>query len=371
MFFYFPKIFLFSVLLTASTIQNCFEIKIYYFFLFLVLIFKFLIIIHAKLKGIKNYYLKEFYKDFLFIFFSFFLNFFVEKRIFHFKENLKSDFLKLKNYKFLSGKITEKEEKNNKYHYLIKLKSKFLKNNYYIKLISKKNFNNFSKIKIENFHWLNKPNELNKDFLENFFKTKIFLFCVSNKILISNNCKDSFFHKTKIFFFSFFEKLKEKIINSFENNFNEKDKEFIKSIFLGKNDFKEVDDYLKFKKWGIIHYLSRSGLHANIISSLFSSFSLLFFFDFIKIQIFSFLFLLIFYLITFNSISFKRAFFTYFLYFFCKIRGVSTTPLHIFSFCLSFFLLIDPFYIYDIGFNLSFFSSGILSFLSYIKNFKK
>lgn len=350
-----PKIFYFLIISIILIILN-FNKKKLLFFTFLFLTFLFLI----------NQIFKKNYLNSLFLILFLITNLLFYKKINLFKEKIYSDFKTLIYFKDTYGTVLKKDIKEKKFIYTIEVKNKLLKNNNIIKIISKIDIIPSSFIKIKNIYWLNnKENIKNKDiFFKNFLKTKVSNIGVSKNIKIYNEKNKLFLQKI----INFFEKLKIKIINQVKKNFNKDETELFNAIFLGKNKINNLENYLKFKEWGTIHHLVRAGLHANMIySSIIIIFSL-FFKNFYLSNLLSFIFLIFFYLTTFSSLPFERAIIMFLFYFICKIRNVLTTPLHVFSTCSIFFLLNNPFLLFDLSFQLSFFATGIFAILNYSKN---
>lgn len=130
------------------------------------------------------------------------------------------------------------------------------------------------------------------------------------------------------------------------------------------------NDFIKrlFEEWGIGHYLARSGLHIQIISKILAIIVLFFGFTQTTSFLIQVIFLLFFYIISFSSVSFFRSlimFFVYgFFYFFFKIK---TTSLHTVSFALIGTLLYNPFLFLELGVQLTFLVTTVLSLIGYKK----
>ncbi|MFT6765546.1 MAG: ComEC/Rec2-related protein [Alteromonas naphthalenivorans] len=121
-----------------------------------------------------------------------------------------------------------------------------------------------------------------------------------------------------------------------------------------------------FKKWGILHHLARSGLHLIVfimiwhflLNSLPLSFAC-------KHFIISF-FLLTYFLFSWSSLSFLRAFIVYALYKAGTFAQSKVHPLHaICSVCLL-LLLHNPFHVFFLDFQLSFLLSFCLLWITHI-----
>lgn len=148
------------------------------------------------------------------------------------------------------------------------------------------------------------------------------------------------------------------------------------SIFLGyKNLSKEIEEDIKnkFKEWGIMHILARSGLHL-IVFLLICSFLL----KFIPIHFFIkqliILFITIIYtLLSWTSTSFLRALCALILYKICPFIGKKTDVIHIVTIICFGIIILNPEQIFFLDFQLSFlltFSLAIISKIEIIKKIK-
>lgn len=129
------------------------------------------------------------------------------------------------------------------------------------------------------------------------------------------------------------------------------------SLFLGykkkcKQELAQINE--QFKQWGILHYLARSGLHLVIFIFIWQTvlriipFSL-----FIKNSIM--LLLGIFYFVlTWPSISFIRAFIIFLLYKLCSYANIQSSLLHLLTLCCFLILLYNPLQLFALDFQLSF-----------------
>ncbi len=269
------------------------------------------------------------------------------------------------NKKKLYGFIINKSKINDKkYNYTIYLNDKYLNSQFTIKIISYKDIPLGKSICIMNIFWLSKNLFISeKAFIKSLHITK------STPIGISNNI---YINKNRIFlliesFFSIIEKIKNNINEQIKKIFSEKYEAIYNCVFMGKTD--STNEYYSsdFRNWGISHYLARSGLHTNIIVNLIVMFSLLIFNSSIISFIFSSILLFFFTLISFSSIPFYRSIITFYIFVFCKILKINTSLLKIFSCCTILFIFYNPFYIFELGFQLSFFTTGILASINFFK----
>jgi ComEC/Rec2-related protein len=128
------------------------------------------------------------------------------------------------------------------------------------------------------------------------------------------------------------------------------------SIFCGKKIKSPITTKMKrlFQYWGISHHLARSGLHLIILVSL-----LLFSLSFIAIsgtkkQIFIATVLYFYYIMTFPSIAFMRAFYMYLFYILCKQLKIPGNPQHILLVTTLIILACNPYHLFFLDFQLSF-----------------
>lgn len=127
------------------------------------------------------------------------------------------------------------------------------------------------------------------------------------------------------------------------------------TLFLGGKATKHHHELrTSFSCWGIVHYLARSGLHVMVLIGAWS-----FLLSFVRIpwvivQIFLFLLLSVYYLLSWPSISFIRACIAWLCYQGFGLRGKSTRALHIISLTTLIVLLINPYQLFFLDFQLSF-----------------
>lgn len=143
------------------------------------------------------------------------------------------------------------------------------------------------------------------------------------------------------------------------------------SIFYGKKCKSQTTTHIKklFQYWGISHHLARSGLHLVILITI-----LLFLCSWIPYsqltkQWIILGFLSFYYVLTFSSIAFMRAFYMYVLYTICKQCNLATNPIHILLITTFFILTINPYHLFFLDFQLSFsITMLILCFTQIIQN---
>ncbi|MDP3787948.1 MAG: ComEC/Rec2 family competence protein [Candidatus Chromulinivorax sp.] len=128
------------------------------------------------------------------------------------------------------------------------------------------------------------------------------------------------------------------------------------SIFCGKKIKSQTTTKMKelFQYWGISHHLARSGLHLIILIGL-----LLFLLSFVpcsasKKQWAVVVILCFYYLMTYPSVAFMRAFYMYLLYTLCKQLYVPNNPTHILLITTLLILITNPHHLFFLDFQLSF-----------------
>lgn len=132
---------------------------------------------------------------------------------------------------------------------------------------------------------------------------------------------------------------------------------FFCAIFLGnraiaKNEVESISD--QFKQWGAVHYMVRAGLHLVMFVGIW--FSLLTFIpiSFNAKQILMILICLLYYLLSWSSIAFLRAFLTFLLYKGASLFNLNTHSLHIITLVTLVVLLANPMQLFFLDFQLSF-----------------
>ena len=130
---------------------------------------------------------------------------------------------------------------------------------------------------------------------------------------------------------------------------------FFGLIFFG-NKQKEVVVPLReaFDAWGIAHYLARSGLHLNIFSLILALFFLLIPIGIRYRYVLSLAFSLIYFFLTFSSISIVRAQIMLVLFILAKIFHRQENLLHFLSLTAFLILVFNPYQLFALDFQLTF-----------------
>lgn len=176
------------------------------------------------------------------------------------------------------------------------------------------------------------------------------------------------------------EKFTEHVENLFDAHLREENSSLVKAIILGKSSYLEEEDILTYRNLGLAHILAVSGLHIGIISGF-----LIFLFSHLGIKrkiniILTLLIIWIYgFLIGFPP-SILRSSIMFSILFYSQIIHEPYDSVNTLSFALFLLLLINPLWIFNLGFQLSFiatFSIIILSpkilqlFYPYVNKFTK
>ncbi len=142
---------------------------------------------------------------------------------------------------------------------------------------------------------------------------------------------------------------------------------YFASLFLGERSTnKKFLDHAseQFKFWGISHYLARSGLHMVIFVLLWQFLLRLLPLGYMIKEISLFALGIIYYLFSWSSISFIRAFLIFSFYKWCNIANRLSHFLHILAITTSLALLYNPLYLFFLDFQLSFLLTFALAWIA-------
>jgi hypothetical protein len=142
-------------------------------------------------------------------------------------------------------------------------------------------------------------------------------------------------------------------------------KQLFELLFLGyKAESKITEVDLQFKQWGISHFLARSGLHLNFLIALANSLLIYIPFQWCLKQLIILVIVFLYCLFTWTTIPIMR---TFMLFFFIKLFLCMKHQYDAFNIiCIVWilFLLLNPFYLFFLDFQLTFILSGALTWLS-------
>lgn len=159
-----------------------------------------------------------------------------------------------------------------------------------------------------------------------------------------------------------FIKLKFKIFSSLSRKMTRLTSALFSSLFLGKNssnlNFYRVKYYWNIL--GISHYLARSGIHIMLLLIIWSYVIFMIPISYVCKQILLILISVLFYALSWPSISFTRAIIGSCFFIFCKLRRIAIAPIHVICIICLLDLLANPFNLFLLEFQLSF---GLTFFL--------
>jgi competence protein ComEC len=164
--------------------------------------------------------------------------------------------------------------------------------------------------------------------------------------------------------------LKKHILYSFKKKLSKPTFTLFASLFLGEKKInqKEIEILQRqFKQWGILHILARSGLHLVMVLSAYE-----YIFRFIPLPLpykigILLLLNLIYFALSWPSISFIRAFLIFLFYKIFSLLYIPTHFLHILLLICIVILLINPMQLFFIDFQLSF---GLTFALGWLNQYK-
>jgi predicted membrane metal-binding protein len=127
----------------------------------------------------------------------------------------------------------------------------------------------------------------------------------------------------------------------------------------------------QFATWGISHYLARSGLHLVLFVALWELCLRLIPFPYIIKQGIQLLLILIYFLLSYSSISFLRALWMFIMYKLCLLLSLRPHLLHILLLVATAVLILNPLQLFFLDFQLSFALTYALAWISRLQIPKK
>lgn len=270
------------------------------------------------------------------------------------------------NSKNINGIIIQKNElSKNFYEYLIQV---YFPVTGYVKIRSKIDKNESEYVRVKWIYWLYENQEKTiSDYIDkNIVQSMILANGISGKIVSYSQQHITIIHDLLFFLYT----VKLNIMNSWHFCGSETEN-FFRAILWGsspsKIGTKEIDEfYTYFKEWGIAHYFARSGLHVIMIISFFMILCSFFSLPFKISWYLSIVFLLLFALISASSLPFYRAIVLWLLLGIFRLWGLgSRNYLALLSITIILFLFYNPFWIFSISFQLSFFATAVLALIAY------
>lgn len=149
---------------------------------------------------------------------------------------------------------------------------------------------------------------------------------------------------------------------------------FFGSLFMGeKNRSKKIleKEKIPFRQWGISHHLARSGLHLMIFVLLWYVLMSFLPFPYRAKTIILCGLSCIYFFFTPASVSFLRAFSLFMLYKVCNLFDLQIHPIHLIAVVCSATLLYNPFQLFFLDFQLSFYLTFCLAWLAHLSRQKR
>jgi len=165
--------------------------------------------------------------------------------------------------------------------------------------------------------------------------------------------------------------MKKNLLDTLKSKMSPHAQHLFGSVFLGNKEMpkKETErTRQQFTMWGITHYLARSGLHLVIFVLCWHLILGLFPLHFSHKQTFLVFLCTIYFILSWSSISFIRAFATFILYKLCILLRVQADFLHLLTLVCFFVLLTNPTQLFFLDFQLSF---GLTLALAYFNRLQK
>jgi len=150
---------------------------------------------------------------------------------------------------------------------------------------------------------------------------------------------------------------KERLFNNIQKKMSPKTFTFFSSLFLGnrttlKARVQSMNE--QFKKWGISHLLARSGIHLTIFIFTWQTLLCLIPLSFTIKQYILIIFSIIYFIFSWPSVSFSRAFSIFALYQLCNLSKRPAHFLHLLLLTCFLFLILNPMQLFFLDFQLSF-----------------
>lgn len=146
------------------------------------------------------------------------------------------------------------------------------------------------------------------------------------------------------------------LLNRFNQEMDEQTYKAFASIFLGNMQAKKDETVIKseLRTWGLFHYIARAGLHLVIFISIWVFLLGLLPIPFTVRQVLLILLCTLYFILTWSSIPFNRAFFTFILVRMCVLLRIRTYYIPALSLVAIGTLLIYPLQLFSLDFQLSF-----------------
>lgn len=161
---------------------------------------------------------------------------------------------------------------------------------------------------------------------------------------------------------------KNNLLSSFQSQLSPATFHLFASLFLGVKNKKALETVNRqFKYWGILHYLARSGLHLAVVIAIYEAALRFIPLPFIAQHLLLLLLGILYYLLSWSSISFIRAFIMFLYYKLSALAQIPTHFLHILLATCYIILLTNPMHLFFLDFQLSFCLTFALGWLNLYK----
>ena len=168
-------------------------------------------------------------------------------------------------------------------------------------------------------------------------------------------------------------KAKERLMGTVQRTFTKPTAYLVSLIFLGKTPFAQVQTGQireEFATWGVVHFIARAGLHLVVLFSALSFFLALFGLAPLFRTLILMFFIYWYAMVSWLSLPFLRALFSTTLTTYAVMRGFITKPLDIISLAAYAMIMLNPFVIFFLDFQLSFGITALLCWMTELKNIK-
>ena len=149
---------------------------------------------------------------------------------------------------------------------------------------------------------------------------------------------------------------KNELLYSLKNKMNASSFTFFSSLFLGNKTnsfhYEKLKDH--FKRWGLSHYLARSGLHLILFIALWQFLLRFIPLAFIIKHLILSCIVVLYFIFSWPSLPFIRSCITYFVYFIYILCNKQIDSLHILTLVTWLILLSNPVQLFSLDFQLSF-----------------
>lgn len=139
-----------------------------------------------------------------------------------------------------------------------------------------------------------------------------------------------------------------------EENFPSTSEGIVQALLFGERSLLDEDVEIAYQKLGIVHLLAISGLHVGLLVGAIYSIMIYFGVTHEKTRLILIIILPIYMILTGASPSVVRASFMVILYFLIKSSKAKFTPTDVISFTCLVLLFINPYYLFQVGFQLSY-----------------